>query len=269
MALPSFPDLQERTLLLTGITSGIGRALLPLLLRQGLRIVAVSLGRPEMEAAAHEACAVAGVEPGQISFFECDLADPQAVAACGEAIAGSVEQLDFIVHNAGIDPRHRFEKEGDAFWERVFQVNFFAAVALTRRLLPLVRQSPQGRIVFTGSVLDPLGGACVTAYAASKGALATLTRSLAHELKGSGVTVNAILPGAITVEKEGGNRASDERIIHWQSIPRRLTPHDLFGPLALFLSEAGGGITGQTLAVDGGILHPLADPALQGGKLAP
>jgi NAD(P)-dependent dehydrogenase (short-subunit alcohol dehydrogenase family) len=119
-----------------------------------------------------------------------------------------------------------------------------------------------------GSVMAELGGANLTAYAASKGALAAVTRALAHELKGTSITVNCVMPGAIQVEKEQASVASNGRLIDWQTLPRRLTPHDLFGLLALLLSEAGAAITGQAITVDGGLLHPIADPRCQ-AKLTP
>jgi NAD(P)-dependent dehydrogenase (short-subunit alcohol dehydrogenase family) len=258
-----FHDLAGRTLVITGITRGIGRALLPGLLAQGLNLIGVSLGRAEMEAVR----AGLGVDETRLRLFECDLADPGAVDATGRAIAAAGLPVDAVLHNAGIDPRHRFEKISPAPWDTVWQVNVRAAATLTQHLLPVLRRSPQGRVVFTGSIVSDLGGSFMTAYAASKGAVAALTRSLAHELQGSGVTVNCILPGAIQVEKEAGTITGEDVLLGWQSLPRRLTPADLLGPLCLLLSRAGAGINGQCLTVDGGVLHPLMARDAQRGRL--
>jgi NAD(P)-dependent dehydrogenase (short-subunit alcohol dehydrogenase family) len=258
-----FHDLAGRTLVITGITRGIGRALLPGLLAQGLNLIAVSRGREKLAAVRQEL----GVDESRLRFFECDLADAAAVEATGRAIAASGLPVDGILHNAAIDPRHEFAKAAPAPWDLVWQVNLKAAVTLTQCVLPQIRRSAQGRIVFTGSIVSELGGSYMTAYASSKGALVGLTHSLAHEMQGTGVTVNCILPGAIQVEKEAGTIEAEKVLLGWQSVERRLTANDLLGPLCLLLSQAGGGISGQCLVVDGGVMHPLMSRDVQRARL--
>lgn len=258
-----FQDLKDRTLVITGITRGIGKAFLPGLLEQGLKIIAISRGMDKMLEIRQEL----GVSEDRLQLYECDLSDAASVDAVGKAIVKSGVAIDGILHNAAIDPRHWFEKEEDAFWNHLMQVNLFSSITLTRLLLPVLRKSDQGRILFTGSVISELGGGCLTAYAASKGAILGVTRSLAHELKGTGITVNCIIPGAIRVEKEAGG--SDQTLIAWQSVPRRLEPDDLLGMTCLLLSRFGGGISAQAITIDGGIVHPLASPEIQGKRLAP
>jgi len=254
-----FHDLAGKTLLITGITRGIGRALLPGLLEQGLNLVLVSRGREAMEAVR----ASLGVDESRVRLFVCDLGNPGEVAAAAEAIRREVPRLDAILHNAAMDPRQRFEHAGDAFWQQVFQVNLFASLALTRPLLPLLRESQQGRILFTGSITSGLGSACMGAYVATKGAIEALTRSLAHELKGSGVTVNCVVPGAIRVPEDAVDPVLDGRVVGCQSVSRPLVPADLLGLICLLLSGAGGAITAQSITVDGGVFHLLADPDFQ------
>jgi NAD(P)-dependent dehydrogenase (short-subunit alcohol dehydrogenase family) len=233
------------------------------LLGQGLNLIAVSRGQEKLAAVRAEL----GVDETRLRFVECDLSEPAAVTAAGRTIAESGRPVDGILHNAAIDPRHHFEKTAPAPWDAVWQVNLRSAVTLTQAVLPQLRRSAQGRIIFTGSIVSELGGAYLTAYAASKGALTGLTRSLAHELQGTGVTVNCILPGAIQVEKEAGTTEADDVLMGWQSVTRRLTATDLLGPLCLLLSQAGGGMSGQCLTVDGGVMHPLMSRDVQRGRL--
>lgn len=258
-----FHDLAGKTLVITGITRGIGRALLPGLLAQGLNLIAVSRGGEKLLAVRREL----GMDESRLHLVECDLADPAAVQAAGRTITGLGRPVDGILHNAAIDPRHRFEKAEPAPWATVWQVNLNAAVTLTQAVLPLLKAVPQGRVIFTGSIVSELGGSYMTAYAASKGALVALTRSLAHELQATGITVNCILPGAIRVEKEAGTIGAEQVLLGWQSVARRLTADDLLGPLCLLLSHAGGGISGQCLTVDGGVLHPLMARESQRSRL--
>ena len=144
-----FFDLKGRTVLVTGVTRGIGRALVPGLLAQGLNLVLLSRGGTWMEALRQET----GVGEDRLRMFECDLGDRAAVDRAAREITTAGSPIDGILHNAAIDPRHWFETGGEALWDQVFQVNLFSALTLTRLLLPLLRKSGQGRILFTGSVL--------------------------------------------------------------------------------------------------------------------
>lgn len=259
-----FSDLEGKTLLVTGTTSGIGKAILPGLLDQGLNLVLVGICLQTMENIRAEL----GMDEARMKLFECDLSQPEQVEKLARQLAVELPALDGILNNAAIDRRHEFEDKDPTIWSQIFQINLYAAVTLTQHLLPLLRQSGQGRILFTGSIMAPMGGSFMTAYNASKGALEALTHSLAHELKHTGITVNCLVPGAILVEKENPTPESNQRLVSWQSVGRRLTPTDILGPACLLLSEAGGGISGQALTVDGGMIHPLADPDGQRRRLA-
>lgn len=259
-----FDDLCGKKIILTGANRGIGLGLIPGLLAQGIHLILVARKGDALKKIQKEY----GDGRGSIDYAVCDLADHKARIRTSREIAEKYEVIDGIVHNAAIDPRRRFEELDIDFFRQVMATNVEPAIDITRELLPLLKKSAVPRVLLIGSVTFDLGGVFMSAYVASKGALVGLTRSLAHELGPAGITVNCISPGAIVVEKEGTDPEKDQMIINWQSVRRRIVPTDLLAPLCLFLSEAGGGITGQMLRVEGGVTHPMASALSQQKRLA-
>jgi NAD(P)-dependent dehydrogenase (short-subunit alcohol dehydrogenase family) len=259
-----FEDLDGRTVVLTGATSGIGRAILPALLEQGLRLVLVGRSAAKLAVLHAELSAYAG----RFQTVICELSDPESRAKACDEILATNDRIDGFVSNAAIDPRRRFEESSVPFVRQVMATNVEPGFDFSQRLLPRLKESTAGRIVLIGSLNWEIGSSYLTAYTTSKAALVGLTRSMAHELAPTGITVNCLSPGAIVVEKEALRPGRDDELVKLQSVRRRLTPDDLVGPLLLLLSEAGGGISGQLLPVDGGIIHPIATEDMQGVRLA-
>ena len=258
-----FNDLAGRTVVLTGATSGIGRAIISDLLEQELRLIL--MGRsPEKLAAVEDEFSG---NKGCFQTVVCELSDPGSRRKACDEILKTNESIDGFISNAAIDPRREFAETSVPLVRQVMATNLEPAFDLSQRLLPRLKQSPAGRIVLIGSMNSETGGVYMSAYAASKAALIGLTRSLAHELGPTGIMVNCLSPGAIVVEKEGRRPERDKRVISLQSVRRRLTKDDLVGPLLLLLSEAGGGITGQVIQVDGGLVHSIATAELQQARL--
>ena len=261
-----FNDLEGRTVVLTGATNGIGRALIPGLIAQGLNLILIGRDPARLETVVCEHQNTATTVEGVL----CDLAIPQQRGNAAQRIGELAPVLDGIIHNAAIDPRQTLEKTTLELFRNVMATNVEPAMVLTRDLLPNLRQSKAGRVVNIGSITFELGTSLLSSYVASKGALVGLTRSLAHELGRDRITVNCIAPGVIEVEKEADRMTPELKrtILAGQSLQRILTPDDLLGVLCLLLSDAGGGITGQTITVDAGIVHGIASFDTQSPWLA-
>ena len=264
-----FFDLEGRTVVLTGAANGIGRELAIGLAEQKCRLLLVDRDAQRL-GETREAIAAIAANPDALTVetFICDLSLPEQRAGLTTQL--QEREVDAIIHNAAIDARMPLRRLDIGFFRRIMATNVEPAVELTRELLPNLERSAAGRVIMIGSITFEIGTGVLSAYVASKGALVGLTRSLAHELGSSGITVNCISPGAISVEKErargdshGGVSVLEEAIVSRQSIKRWLVPDDLLGPVCLLLSEAGAAITGQVLQVDGGLMHPLADPEFQ------
>jgi NAD(P)-dependent dehydrogenase (short-subunit alcohol dehydrogenase family) len=262
-----FEDLRDRVIVITGGAMGIGRGLSRGLAGQGSRLILVDRDEKNLaENAGWLRSAGANVQTRV-----CDLSDPAQRQKLSTDIAKSNPTIDGIIHNAAIDPRMALADMTTDFFRRVIATDVEPAMDITRGLLPNLKKSGRGRVIMIGSITFDVGTALLSAYVAAKGAVVGLTRSFAHELGPDGITVNCIAPGAIRVEKEAHQYSPelDRAILGWQSVKRRLDPEDLLGLVCLLLSSAGSAINGQVINVDGGLLHPIADAAVQRPMVEP
>ncbi|KGW80296.1 2-dehydro-3-deoxy-D-gluconate 5-dehydrogenase [Burkholderia pseudomallei MSHR2990] len=166
-------------------------------------------------------------------------------------------QVDILVNNAGIIRREVAEQFSDSDWSEVTAVNVDAVWMLSQRFGRSMLGSGSGRIINIASLLSFQGGIRVPAYAASKHAVLGLTRALANEWTGRGVTINAIAPGYIQTDNTAPLRADLERsrqILERIPAGRWGTPADIAGAAVFLASDAAAYISGQVLAVDGGWL---------------
>jgi len=188
-------------------------------------------------------------------------ADVSLAADCDRLVATAIERfggLDILVNNAAETDTHRdWTAISEADWDHVMAVNAKGLFLCFRAAHPYLVQSPAGRVVNIGSVTFHLGQARLLHYVSSKGAVVGFTRSLAREVGPSGITVNAVEPGAIRTEMEEelfpGQAEESARVMATrQSLPRRGEPEDVAAAVAFLASDDAGFITGQTLLVDGG-----------------
>ncbi len=169
-------------------------------------------------------------------------------------------RIDVLINNAGIFSTlamRPFEEIPLAEWEAVLRVNVTGAMLCARAVTPAMRRAQWGRIInmSSGSIL--LGRPNYLHYTTSKAALVGMTRSMARELGRDGITVNAILPGAVETEipRQTVTPEQRARITSLQCVPRAQVPDDLVGVVLFLASEGSAFMTGQSLNLDGGATH--------------
>jgi short-subunit dehydrogenase len=185
--------LKDKTLWITGASSGIGEALAKAASARGAKVALSARNGTELERVA-EACQALG---GKTLALPLDVAQPATFPAAAAAVTAALGNIDILVNNAGIGQRANAMDTRPEVVRRIFEVNFFGAIELTRAVLPGMVARRQGRIVVVSSVLGKIELPGRSAYVASKHALQGYFDTLRAELAGSGVGVTVVCPGWI------------------------------------------------------------------------
>jgi 2-hydroxycyclohexanecarboxyl-CoA dehydrogenase len=239
--------------LVTGAAAGIGAACSIRLAQEGIAIGVLDLDA-ERCAGTVEAIKAAG---DKAIALGADVSNREQVKAAVARLRDAFGPITVIVNNAGITGFVPFEEIDDEQWDRMYAVNVRGTVIVTQEVLPDMKAAHWGRIVNISSSSAQTGAVNMAHYSSSKGAIITLTRSLAQELGPMGITVNNIPPGSVmnTIMSEANKKhfkTPVDTLLATLPVRRQGEPEDIANACAFLVSEASGYVTGQTIGVNGG-----------------
>ncbi|WP_405578369.1 SDR family NAD(P)-dependent oxidoreductase [Streptomyces sp. NBC_01092] len=254
-------DLQGRTAVVTGASKGIGLAVTQALAGAGAQVVAAARSSsPDLDAL---------VKTGNARWVPLDLTEP---GSADSLVAATGPRIDVLVNNVGSAPARPggFLSVSDAQWRQTFELNLFAAVAVTRAVLPVMLEAGAGSIVNIGSVNAELPDPAVVDYSAAKAALVNFSKALSKEFGPRGVRVNSVSPGPVETDLwlgDGGmaetlSAATDRQPAEVQaqaaqaSVSGRFSRASEIADLVVFLAgDRATNILGSNIRIDGGLVQ--------------
>ena len=245
--------LKGRTALVTGGSRGIGRAVAIALAEEGAD---VAINYVSSEAAARDVAEHITNKIGRKTVLaQADVSDYPDTFRMAQDVLGAFGHLDVLVNNAGINSDKTFTKMDHASWRKVLGTNLDGVFNCTKVFVDQMLRQGYGRVVNMTSVIGQIGNFGQANYAASKAGVAAFTKSLAKELAGKGVTVNAVAPGFIETEMVTGIPDKvKERLLAQIPLHRFGTAEEVARAVVYIVSSDGDYITGAELSINGGLL---------------
>jgi 3-oxoacyl-[acyl-carrier protein] reductase len=232
---------------LTGASGAIGRAIAVVLLDEGYRVVAA-----DVDPAVHGAFS----QYGNVHTVVADLSSELGVRTLVAAVDALPAPVEVLINNAGVLSNNKLADTTLEEWRRVMAINVEAALLLSQRWIPEMQRRGMGRVINICSLAMKTGGLTAgTAYSVSKGALGTLTLSLARETAGSGVTVNGVAPAYVRspMVTDLLTDAQRQQLVREIPVGRFCEPEEVAHAVAFLVSPLAGFITGEIVDVNGGL----------------
>lgn len=244
-------QLENQIAVVTGAGRGIGRGIALKFAAEGADVVCVSRTQENSDKVAAEIRALGR----QAWAHAVDVADAAAVSAATEKILAGCGRVDILVNNAGVTRDNLLMRMSEAEWDAVLDTNLKGAFLFTKAFSRALIKQRSGRIINVASVIGLIGNAGQSNYAASKAGLIGFTKSVARELASRGITANVLAPGFIETDMTAGLK-EELRAGVLQQIPLGSfgQPDDIANAAVFLASLAARYITGQVLAVDGGMV---------------
>ncbi|HVC95577.1 MAG TPA: 3-oxoacyl-[acyl-carrier-protein] reductase [Pirellulales bacterium] len=243
-------DLSGQVALVTGASRGLGSAIALALGRSGAKVACVARNREKLDQTVGQITAAGGTA----ACFECDVTRSESVQVVVDAVLEQWQRLDILVNNAGITRDTLIPRMQDDQWDEVINTNLRGAFLFTRAVTRPMLHARYGRIINIASVSGLMGNPGQANYSASKAGLIGMTRTVARELAGRKVTVNAVAPGFIETEMTAALGESILGEVKTRIPAKRLGKPEEIAAAVLFLAApATAYVTGQVLTVDGGL----------------
>jgi NAD(P)-dependent dehydrogenase (short-subunit alcohol dehydrogenase family) len=252
MPLDAF-NLTGKVALVTGGSKGLGKSMAMGLAKAGADIVISSRTEKDLRIALDEILTATGRKG---KYIVADMSNRADVKRLAKTSLDAMGRVDILVNNAGTNKPQAIDQIDDDTWNEVLEINLSSVMALTRALVPQMKERRWGRIIHISSVMGFLAKEKRNIYCATKAGLLGLARASAIDLGPFGITVNCIAPGPFLTDLPMGilSDAEKKSFADHTALGRWGQPDELMGPILMFASDAGSYITGQTLIVDGGFM---------------
>lgn len=244
-------SLQDKNALITGGSRGIGKACVKLFLQSGANVAFTF--RSARDEAENILAEYKG--PGLSKHYQLDLSNENQIRHVVKSVVKDFGRIDVLVNNAGIWKEAPIDKMTLDEWNEMMNINLTSIYLLSNLIVPVMKQNNYGRIINIASTAGQRGEAFHSHYAASKGAIISLTKSLASELGEKNITVNCVAPGWVITDMTADSLADTEtrrKVADDIPIKKIAQPEEIAGPVLFLASNLASHITGEILNVNGG-----------------